>query len=77
MAYFRDWLSGDGYPFWPFWENLRSWWAIRHLPNVMLIHFNELKENLPGQLRWIAEFLRFEPSPDAWERIERHASSTT
>ena len=24
----------DGYPFWPFWENVRSWWAIRDLPNV-------------------------------------------
>ena len=21
--YFRDWLERDGYPFWPFWENIR------------------------------------------------------
>ena len=25
--YWRDWLDRDGHPFWPFWENVRSWWA--------------------------------------------------
>src|ERR1043165_6873944 len=25
----REWMDGDGYPFWPFWENVRTWWAIR------------------------------------------------
>src|SRR3546814_8932983 len=37
--YFHDWLTRDGFPFWPFWENVRSWWAIRHLPTVLLLHF--------------------------------------
>ena len=23
--YFLDWLDKDGHPFWPFWENMRSW----------------------------------------------------
>ena len=55
--YFRRWLEEDGYPFWSFWENLRSWWAIRHLPNVKLVHFNELKKDLPGSIRGIAAFL--------------------
>ena len=32
LTYFDDWLDRDGHPFWPFWENLRSWWEIRHLP---------------------------------------------
>src|SRR4029079_18951504 len=35
VSYFRQWLEKDGFPFWPFWENVRSWWAIRALPNVM------------------------------------------
>ena len=35
----REWMDGDGYPFWPFWDNVRTWWAIRHLPNVLFIHF--------------------------------------
>jgi aryl sulfotransferase len=55
--YFREWLEGDGHPFWPFWENIRAWWAIRHLPNVYLLHFSELKRDLPGQIGRIAAFL--------------------
>ncbi|ESR23398.1 sulfotransferase domain-containing protein [Lutibaculum baratangense] len=55
--YFQEWLARDGHPFWPFWENVRSWWAVRHLPNVMLLHFSELKADMPGQIRRIAEFL--------------------
>ena len=52
--YFSDWLDQDGYPFWPFWENVRSWWQIRNLPDVMLIHFSKLKEDMPGEIRRIA-----------------------
>lgn len=55
--YFLEWLQFDGYPFWSFWENIRSWWAIRHLPNLMLLHFSDLKADLPGQIRRIAAFL--------------------
>src|SRR5436189_6242988 len=43
VQYFRDWLEKDGFPFWPFWENIRSWWEIRELPNVHLLHFAKLK----------------------------------
>ncbi len=55
--YFLDWMDRDGHPFWPFWENLASWWAIRDLPNLMLLHFEELRQDLPGQMRRIAAFL--------------------
>lgn len=55
--YFRDWLDKDGFPFWSFWENIRSWWAIGHLPNVRLLHFTALKKDLAGQIRAIARFL--------------------
>ncbi|HQT63027.1 MAG TPA: sulfotransferase domain-containing protein [Acidocella sp.] len=56
-AYFRHWLQHDGAPFWSFWENVASWWAIRHLPNLMLLHFEDLKRDLPGSMRKIAAFL--------------------
>jgi aryl sulfotransferase len=55
--YFRDWLDKDGFPFWPFWENIRSWWQIRNLPNVRLLHFSALKKDLAGEIRAIARFL--------------------
>lgn len=72
--YFHDWLDGDGYPFWPFFPNIRSWWNIRDLPNVMLVHFNNLKADLEGEIRRIADFLEIAPSADAWPKIVEHST---
>jgi aryl sulfotransferase len=72
--YFNEWLTRDGYPFWSFWENIRSWWEIRHLPNVMLLHFAELKADMPGQIRRIAEFLEIEVEEESWPAILEHCS---
>lgn len=57
LQYFREWLDGDGYPFWSYWENVASWWAIRDLPNLLLVHFEDLRRDLPAQMRRIAAFL--------------------
>jgi aryl sulfotransferase len=72
--YFLDWLARDGHPFWPFWENIRSWWEIRHLPNLLLVHFDDLKADLPGQVRRIADFLGVEVAGERWPAILEHCS---
>ncbi len=72
--YFHDWLEKDGYPFWSFWENVKSWWKIRHLPNVLLIHFAELKKDMPSQIRRIAEFLEIAIDEAKWNAILEHCS---
>jgi aryl sulfotransferase len=72
--YYNEWLEFDGYPFWSFWENIRTWWEIRHLPNVMLLHFSDLKADMPGQIRRIAEFLEIEVDEDRWPTILEHCS---
>ncbi|MFZ5834359.1 MAG: sulfotransferase domain-containing protein [Pseudomonadota bacterium] len=72
--YFLDWLDKDGFPFWPFWENIRSWWEIRHLPNVMLLHFNDLKADMPGQMRQIARFLQIPIDEGRWPAMLEHCS---
>jgi aryl sulfotransferase len=74
VTYFRKWLERDGYPFWPFWENIRSWWAIRHLPNVKLVHFNDLKRDLDGQMRDIAMYLGARVDEKSWPRLVEHCS---
>ena len=48
VQYYHEWLDKDGYPWWPFWENIKTWWDARNLPNVKLIHYNNLKDDLPG-----------------------------
>jgi len=72
VDYFHDWLDGDGHPWWPFWDNVRSWWAIRDLPNVMLVHFADLKADLPGQMRRIAAFLGIPVDESRWSDMVAH-----
>lgn len=72
--YFADWLEKDGYPFWSYWENVSSWWKIRELPNVKLIHFNDLKADLSGQINGIADFLSVELDPANLERVTSHCT---
>lgn len=72
--YWRDWMDKDGYPFWPFWDNVRTWWAIRDLPNVKLIHFSALKADMPGQMRDIAGFLGIPIDESRWDAIVEYCS---
>jgi len=72
--YFRTWLDHDGAPFWSFWENIASWWAIRHLPNVRLVHFADLKRDLAGEMRSIADFLGIEVAEERWPQLVEHCS---
>ena len=74
VPYFRRWMERDGYPFWPFWENIRSWWEIRELPNVMLLHFNALKADLPGSMRRIATFLDIAIDEACFDTLVEHCT---
>lgn len=73
-AFWQRFLKGDAYSFWSFWENTRSWWAVRHLPNVMLLHFDDLKRDLPGEIRRVAEFLKIPIEESRWNSIVEHCS---
>lgn len=67
--YWSDWLERDGHPFWPFWENIRSWWQIRDLPNVLFVHFTNLKQDMPGEIRRIAAFLDIPINESRWPSV--------
>ena len=72
--YWRDWMDRDGHPFWPYWENIRSWWEIRDLPNVKLVHFADLKRDMPAQMRQIAAFLDIPIDESRWHEIVEYCS---
>lgn len=72
--YYHDWLDKNGHPWWPFWENVRSWWAIRNLPNVYLLHFANLKRDMPGEIRHIAKFIETPIDEVKWADILLHCS---
>ena len=72
--YWQDWLDRDGYPYWSFWDNLRTWWQIRNLPNVLFVHFANLKKDMPGEIRRIAAFLDIPINESTWPNILEYCS---
>lgn len=75
-AYFDAWLAGDGYPWWPYWENVRTWWEARNQPNVLLVHYADLKMDLQAQIETIANFLNIDVDVTSrtWHDIVAHSS---
>lgn len=71
-AYFREWLERDGFPLWPFFQHVKSWWDIRHLPNVMLMHYADMKRDLQGTIRRVAAFLDIPIDEAKWPQILAH-----
>ena len=74
VAYFQEWLEKDGYPFWSFWENIKTWWEIRDLPNVHLLHFEALKRDMTAEIRQMADFLDVSIHEARWEAIVDHCT---
>ena len=74
IEYFHQWLDGNGYPAWPFFSNTQSWWDVRNAENVLLLHFNDLKADLAGQMRVMADFLEFDIDPDNWPKMVEHCT---
>jgi len=62
--FWRTWITRgryewehDGHPYWSHLHHARSYWDFRHLPNLLLVHYNDLKADLDGQMRRISRFL--------------------
>lgn len=71
---FLQWLDRDAYPNWPFWSHVQGWFDARHLPNLKLVHFANLKADLRGEIEKIAEFLEIDVDPALWPAILEHCS---
>lgn len=72
--YFLEWVDRDGHPFWRWWSHVRSWWQIRNLPNLLLVHYANLKADMPGEIRRIAAFLDTPIDEKRWPDILEHCS---
>ncbi|HAJ77133.1 MAG TPA: hypothetical protein DCM64_11860 [Gammaproteobacteria bacterium] len=53
---FDEWLirstfpwENDGYPFWSHLYHARSWRAYRHMPNILMVHFDDLLRDIDGK----------------------------
>lgn len=53
---------------------MAGWWPLRDQPNVLLLHFSDMKRDHEGSVRRIAGFLDIEPTPEQWARILEYTS---
>jgi aryl sulfotransferase len=51
-----------------------AWWALRHEPNVLLMHFSDMTRDHEGSVRKIADFLGFAPTAEQWPAILEYTS---
>ena len=80
--YFHRWLTeevdpayGDSSSVTSFLHFARTWWKERHRPNVLLVHYNDLKADLPGEMRRIADFLGTPVPLAIWPGLSRLSTS--
>jgi aryl sulfotransferase len=57
-----------------FFDIERSYWAERRRENLLLVHFNDLKADLSGEMRRIAEFLGIETPASLWPKLVEAAT---
>jgi aryl sulfotransferase len=74
--HFHRWLTEgavpghqDGLPAMSLFHFERSWWEQQHRRNVLLVHYNDLKADLSGEMRRVADFLDIPVAPDIWPRL--------
>jgi aryl sulfotransferase len=68
--------TGDVHGFFAVWlpllgvlEHIGTFWQHRRDPNVLLVHYNDLKSDLAGEMRRIAEFLGITVAESKWPAV--------
>ena len=64
-GFFANWLKEDELLF----GHVATFWAERHRPNLHLVHYNDLKADLGGEMRRIAEFIGADVPAECWPAV--------
>ncbi len=74
--FFRAWLTtpivegqSDGSPMLSFFDLEAGYWAERQRPNLLLVHYNDLKHDLDGEMRRISRFLGIKIDETIWTSL--------
>jgi len=71
--FFRDWMAeGEGtddHPATRYFSIERSFWADRRRPNVLLVHYNDLKADLDAEMRRVSAFLDIPVDERLWPSL--------
>ena len=77
--FFHDWVRDavGEIPEVTFYPLENSYWAERRRANILLVHYNDLKKDLSGEMRRIARFLEIEIPETVWPSLIEAAQFET
>ncbi len=74
--FFHRWITQgevpgheDGSPSMSFFHLEQTWWDVRIHPNVLLVHYNDLKTDISGEMKRIADFLCISVKAEHWPEL--------
>jgi len=53
---------------------LSAWWPLRNKPNVLMLHFNDMKKDHEGTVQKIAAHCGFTPTAEQWPKVMEYTS---
>jgi len=74
QVFFDRWLDTDGYGCCDLFDVMKSWWEHRNEPNVLLVHYGQLRGDLVAPIGRLAEFLSIDPWSLRTDAIVEHCS---
>ena len=76
--FFHQWITRgevpgheEGSPSMSYFHFERSWWEARNRPNVLLVHYNDLKADLSGEMHRVRRLSRYRNHPRSLARAHR------
>jgi aryl sulfotransferase len=75
-GFYLDWIdpkSAGAYVGNHFFDLEQSYWSERKRPNLLLVHYNDLKADLAGEMKRIADFLEIDTPSDIWSSLVESA----
>ncbi|KAG6448316.1 hypothetical protein O3G_MSEX005437 [Manduca sexta] len=64
FKHFWSLFTGGLFTFTPYFEHVKEAWEKRHHPNLLFLFYEDLRKDLPANIRRIAKFLGKEPSEE-------------
>lgn len=82
--FWLDWVNNgerapdaqEGKPH-PHFDFYQGWWQYQHLDNILLVHYNDLHQDLKGEILRVAEFLKIEVDDGALHAVAKAATFST
>ena len=67
-------INGPGGPWGQYWEHLRSWWSQHENKEVLFLCFEDIKRDLAGAVRRVAQFMGLDADGALLELVTRQTS---